>query len=114
METHFQYEKFGAETTCFPDLEEKNIMHAMVCNFKSHGIIQGYHDGTFKPNETITLAEGLKVIMPFEGLEWESTEVWHEGIMDAAEQHKIVPFEGENSMQLTRGHMAALVAQFMD
>lgn len=47
----------------FPDVSSVNVFYDYICMAKKYGVINGYSDGTFKPNDTITFAEALKVIM---------------------------------------------------
>ena len=52
----------GTRTNCFPDI--KNTRAAKyVCYAELMHIINGYADGTFKPNQTITISESLKVAL---------------------------------------------------
>ncbi|CAM4370855.1 hypothetical protein FHS16_002884 [Paenibacillus endophyticus] len=48
--------------TSFSDLDSQNWSSAYIESLASSGIINGYQDGTFKPNNDITRAEMLTVI----------------------------------------------------
>lgn len=47
----------------FTDVAADLPQYSSIENFKQLGIIQGYDDGTFKPEQQITRAEALKVIL---------------------------------------------------
>ncbi len=46
----------------FPDVNESDWFFEYVMAAKRDGILEGYQDGTFKPENTINLAEALKVV----------------------------------------------------
>ncbi len=51
-----------AQETCFKDVVSGNWYTQYVCFAKSRGIVEGYSDGTFKPEQNINLSESLKMI----------------------------------------------------
>lgn len=50
-------------TSSFPDIDTSNWCHAYAYTARSNGILQGYPDGTFKPNNKVTEIEALKIIL---------------------------------------------------
>lgn len=50
------------ETNCFPDVGYLEWYSNYVCTAKEAKYIQGYDDGTFKPEQYINKAEALKII----------------------------------------------------
>ena len=55
---------FNAENaTSFSDVSTSNSHYAAIMYLHAHGIIQGYPDGTFKPEQTISRVEALKLIL---------------------------------------------------
>jgi len=46
----------------FPDLQENAWYYGYVDDLYNGGVIQGYEDGTFRPNGTVTIGEALKMI----------------------------------------------------
>lgn len=50
-------------TSSFPDVSTTNWCHPYAYTARSHGILNGYPDGTFKPNRTVTEIEALKIIL---------------------------------------------------
>ncbi|MDP3975798.1 MAG: S-layer homology domain-containing protein, partial [bacterium] len=47
----------------FPDLSEQSPYFEAVMGLTRMGYIQGYGDGTFKPNQAVSRAEALKILM---------------------------------------------------
>ncbi|MAE68580.1 MAG: S-layer homology domain-containing protein [Candidatus Peribacteraceae bacterium] len=52
-----------AEEESFSDLPSNHYAHEAVMYLKSQGIISGYDDGTFKPDNQVNRAEALKIIV---------------------------------------------------
>lgn len=55
-------EELSGETGCFPDVADE-WYSSPVCAAKRLGWLRGYTDGTFRPVQTMTKAEGIKVIV---------------------------------------------------
>ncbi|MCD6109703.1 S-layer homology domain-containing protein [bacterium] len=47
----------------FPDVESNNPNYQAIMYLNEKGIIQGYPDGTFKPDKLVNRAEALKIII---------------------------------------------------
>lgn len=47
----------GTINVNFPDVSSGNCAYTVIRNLSSNGIIKGYQDGTFKPNNLVTRAE---------------------------------------------------------
>ncbi len=54
---------FAQTTSSFSDVKTTDPLSSAIEYLKSQGIIQGYADGTFKPNQTVTRAEAVKIIV---------------------------------------------------
>jgi hypothetical protein len=52
----------GAATVSFPDVEANRWYYAYVCKGSELGVIRGYEDGTFRPNQSITRQELCVVV----------------------------------------------------
>lgn len=50
------------EKKCFPDLEAGSWYEPYVCTAKALGVVKGYPDGSFKPEQSVNNAEALKII----------------------------------------------------
>ena len=55
----------GVFASVFPDLEENHWCYDTIVKYYQKGIIQGYEDGTFRPNNPITRAEYVKIVNQF-------------------------------------------------
>lgn len=64
-----------AATTSFSDVKEKSSHYPAIMDLAQRGIIQGYPDGTFKPNEVVTYAQVAKIIAGVIGVEGTSEEL---------------------------------------
>lgn len=98
----------------FPDVPTNAWFAPYVCRAKSAGVIAGYPDGTFRPQQTISFVEAAKIVVSALNLQHEETSVWYEGYVRAladmhAISHDIVSFEHP----LTRGQMAEITYRLL-
>jgi len=96
--------------SCFPDIISDEWYETYVCQAKEEGFINGYPDGTFKPEETINEAEALKMIG--EVMDWSiqknKDEDWYKPYLNFAEDKKITT--GKNIEDLmNRGDIAEII-----
>ena len=79
----------GEHETCFLDVAKEDWFVDIVCTAKAMGIVKGYDDGTFKPNQTVTFVEGLK--MAIEGFKVQTRDVksdfWYARYLDFVHQN---------------------------
>jgi len=52
----------NASKTSFPDVDSRLWYAPYISKAKEFGVVHGYNDGTFKPNQPINRAEALKII----------------------------------------------------
>ncbi len=52
-----------ATTSGFSDVPNTNIYNVAITDLKNRGIIGGYPDGTFKPDQVVNRVEALKIIL---------------------------------------------------
>jgi hypothetical protein len=95
---------------CFPDVPEDSWYAPYVCLGKVYGLVNGYENGTFKPEKTISEAEALKIVGKF--FEWEVEELgegdpWYKPYLDYAENAVLIETEDVSAL-LDRGDMAEL------
>lgn len=57
---------------CFPDVKNEWFA-APVCYAQKEGWIQGYNDGSFRPEQTISKAEAIKMLINSQGISVRST-----------------------------------------
>lgn len=53
----------------YPDVSENHWAYHIIATANEAGIVQGYPDGSFKPNQTITRAEALKIFLYAKGVD---------------------------------------------
>ena len=59
---------------CFKDISPYEWYIPYVCFAQKHGIIEGYTDGTFRPANSITYSEAVKIAVVTNGFEGANTE----------------------------------------
>ncbi|MBI3618554.1 S-layer homology domain-containing protein [Candidatus Peregrinibacteria bacterium] len=120
-----------ANGTCFgKEFTADAWFASYVCDAFEHGFIRGYGDGTFRPNNTVTFAEGLKMAFTVfgfgvndvthddiaaAGLPHANPKAWYGKYLVAASQQGILPLTGIDNAQfypddpMERQQAAALV-----
>ena len=63
---------YGKYEKCFTDVGIDAWYATYVCQAKAEGIVNGYADGKFRPDQTITEVEALKILGKLE--EWEISQ----------------------------------------
>jgi len=101
---------------CFSDVPEDAWFAPFVCAAKRRGIIGGYPDGTFKPEQTVNIAEALKMVLQAYGTDVQEKpgEAWYEAYAqeldrnDVFPRHAYLPWEN-----LSRQRAADLIARIV-
>ncbi len=74
-------------STCFAFSDIENKSHSeLISELVNYGIINGYDDGTFKPQENITRAEFAKMIICATGYNYTEYEIY-EDFVDVSNSH---------------------------
>jgi len=97
---------------CFPDVKDEWFA-PYVCKAVQLKIVDGYADGTFKPDQNITFAEAAKIIVKtyaigtsMEG----NSDTWFEGFMKGLELQNDIPLSVEYfNQEIDRAEMAEMV-----
>ncbi len=75
----------------FSDCKESDWYYESVQYAKEKGWVNGFEDGTFKPNDTLTKAQAISVVARAAGLEIpETTGEWYEGAFKVAKEKQMV------------------------
>lgn len=87
-----------------------------VCHAFNEGIIAGYSDGTFKPEQNINYAEAAKIIVnAFNSAPNETTDPWYLQFINVFDSINGKPSTVESPDQkITRGEMGLMMYNFMD
>lgn len=81
-----------------------------VCMAKRNGIVSGYSNGTFRPANTINVAEAAKILAFAYDLSAQETEPWYQGPLQALGQRNALPLSiGAADKPLKRGEMAQMI-----
>lgn len=98
---------------CFPDVAAGQWFTEYVCLAKEKGIVMGYPDGTFKPEQTIQQAEALKILLLAYDQPIETAGAWYEQYLNTAKNSGMRYFAEKNDTglyKITRGEMAYFTA----
>lgn len=97
----------------FPDVRTSDWFNKYVCIAKQWGVVNGYPDGTFKPNNAINFSEAAKIIVrTFNGLfkPSETDRTWYESYVKELEKRNLIPLSITSfDKQITRGEMAEII-----
>lgn len=99
-------------TVFFPDVKRDSWYAASVCATKVGKIIDGYPDGTFKPNRMINVAEAMKMLASTFAFETKSepTDAWYMPYARALAERNAIPTSIDTfSDPITRGEMAEIL-----
>ncbi len=105
----------GTKTWCFSDIQDQWYAK-YACYAQSHWIINWYDDGTFKPNQNITIAESLKVALNTFDIPTgdPGSDARYQPYFEFVHNNNIFSKYGlKHDMPMTRGMMAFLVHQLM-
>lgn len=98
---------------CFTDVSEQWQVN-YVCTAKKLGIVGGYDDGTFKPNQNISFIEALKIIERAYGTTIANSNPWYKAYVEDASKKNIIPLDIVYFNQtLNRGQMADIITRYM-
>lgn len=96
---------------CFPDVTDQWYA-PYVCKAKDLGLVQGYPDGTFKPERPINFVESGKVVseglyVPTDDL---NAEAWYHKYVKGLEAEDAIPTSvGTFDQYINRGEMAEMI-----
>lgn len=95
---------------CFPDVEDEWFA-PYVCTAKTEDIVQGYSDGSFRPEQAVNFVEAAKILSLAYGqpiTQWAPD--WYEPYARAIESgNAIPPTIAKLDAPLTRGEMAEMM-----
>ena len=115
---------------CFPDVLKGVWFEAFVCDAEANRFVQGYSDGTFRPQNNVTRAEAIKLTMLILDIEVPeltsinrevlkfvdiSTAAWYTKYLSAAFTKGVLPIIGQGGARyypdwpLLRGEAAAYI-----
>ncbi len=82
---------FSVSAAEFSDCQKSDWFYESVQFAKEKGWVNGFEDGTFKPNDTLTKAQAISVVARAAGLEIPETDgEWYEGAFKVAKEKTMV------------------------
>ncbi|WP_341300040.1 S-layer homology domain-containing protein [Lysinibacillus sp. FSL H8-0500] len=97
-----------AAPSLFSDVSEKSSHYPAIMDLTQRGIIQGYGDGTFKPNEVVTHGQAAKIIAGVIGLDGSDEE-----ILAVLKQNGILADTSHSNEPVTRYQMATIITHVL-
>ena len=102
----------------FSDVPKSAWFYNDIVTLQEKGIITGYLDGTFKPQNSITNAEALKLILSVAGIEPEesnSKDNWISGYINVANTKEIINKSNfKESEKITRLDVAEILVKALE
>lgn len=97
----------------FPDVSMKDWFGSFVCVARQKGIVKGYSDGTFKPDQAVNFAEASKIIAtPLNATKPGSrrSEPWFTPFVKSLEVRNAIPPSIRSfGKRVTRGEIARMI-----
>ncbi len=104
----------SGDDSCFPDVPAGEWFTSYVCHARDMGIVEGYPDGYFRPEDPINLVEALKITLTGFEFELEESDPWYGSVLEAAEKDNLIPETVDDITDLlNRGEMAELLYRVM-
>ena len=109
-----------ANIKCFSDSVPGEWYNQYVCFAKELGIVQGYSDNTFKPDQEINFVEALKIAI--ETYSYKESDVnfapendeWYQKYLNIGFEKNLIPDDVDDfGEKFERGKMAEMITRFM-
>lgn len=98
----------------FPDVDYEEWFGPYICVAYNDGVISGYPNGTFKPNNTINFVEAAKIIVNAFAFDYEESSVWYEPFVKILQDKFAIPVTIESLEQnISRGEMAEMIYRLL-
>ncbi|MBI5414415.1 S-layer homology domain-containing protein [Candidatus Peregrinibacteria bacterium] len=102
---------------CFSDVSKSAWFASYICFAKNQKILHGYSDGTFRPEQNISVFEAAKIVVNTFALPLtsEESENWHEPyiILLGKEKYLLTSFSGGEDF-VTRAEMAEVIERVLE
>lgn len=97
----------------FSDVDSNHWALNYILHCTSSELVDGYEDGTFRPNENISIAEAVKVCLTavqYNNLITNKSEIWYEPWIDLAYEHNVINTKDiDPNRKATRTEIADMV-----
>lgn len=101
-----------SETVLFPDVDRDEWYAAAICVVRTSNIVNGYPDGEYKPERTINVAEGMKMLASTFAFDTktEPNDDWYMPYARALAERNAIPTSIDTFADpITRGEMAEIL-----
>ncbi len=102
---------------CFEDVLGGEWYAQYVCAAKEDGIVRGYEDGTFKPAQSVNLAESMKImynVLDRNPPQEQEGEIWYRPFLDAAKEATLLDaISLKPDQEVDRGSIASFLARYL-
>lgn len=98
----------------FSDVRRADWFFPFVCEAVEQGIIRGYDDNTFRPEEKVNVAEALKIIAGAFDIDPPETEPWYDGVVQELTKKRALPLSIETVHRpITRAEVSEILDRLM-
>ena len=110
----------------FIDVPKEHWAYEFINKLSNNGVINGFDDGTFKPSETLTKAQFIKLMVSSDKilvqkmnellLDYDVDRQWYESYFDTAEEYYLLPAGYDiNDLNgpISRKDMAEIISNFV-
>jgi hypothetical protein len=110
-----EYVGNSEQTAFFPDVPVQEWFAPYVCVAKTEGIINGFPDGTFKPEKNISFAEAAKIVGISYGAEGDEDDIWYAPFVRFLAEKNAIPVSIDALEEnITRAQMAEIIYRIKD
>lgn len=103
-----------ANSECFTDVDPGLWYTPYVCFAEQEGIVEGYLDGSFKPDQEIIFVEALKIVTIGFGHEYIEGSPWYRNTVEYAESINSIPLDiVAFNQEFKRGQMAEMITRML-
>lgn len=101
-----------AVLSCFDDVPANQWYTKYICYAQAAGWVNGYSDGSFRPEQNINFVEALKIVLQVFNVTYPETSPWYRGIIETASRDNLIPLTVNSFGQIiTRSEMADLIVR---
>jgi len=102
---------------CFPDVldNETHWFAKYICTAKEMGVVKGYEDGTFRPDQKIKFVEAAKIISNVMGEAKEDETTWFKNyVAELSDQMAIPATITDLEKEITRAEMSEMIWRLLE
>jgi len=105
----------AAESRSFSDVIDSKYYYTEVTAMSGLGVVNGYEDGTFRPENSVTHAEAIKLVCTMAGISYsgysEKTDPWYSDVVAWAKDNGVLPSNTDPNTYATRDEICGYIAR---